>query len=321
MWSIGVVLFVMIFGYPPFYVDPSLYGRKENDMIYKKIQKGFKPVTKRGYGSHFPEAIPASDGVKDLIAHLLKQDPAERPTAAEALDHEWIRNRDSNDLELPETVVNAIKSFRKNVGFKTTVCQAFRRKLRPYQVRAVEESFKRMDTDNDNRISLEEFRTALKEHTETILHSPRRSQAGEPVQSDFENLTDADIDAIFETLDTDLSGYICYQELLTATYAEHLQAQDERLYEQFTLFDLNGDGYISPEEMQQVLQQQTDFTEEKIAAALKHMQEADLNFDGKIDYQEFLQALHPELNSTDEDTQTHYINAPTQGGGPPGLGR
>ena len=42
MWSLGVIIFVMVFGYPPFYVDPNQYGNNERNAIYKKIcHKGF----------------------------------------------------------------------------------------------------------------------------------------------------------------------------------------------------------------------------------------------------------------------------------------
>ena len=54
MWSLGVIIFVMVFGYPPFYVDPKHYGNNERNAIYKKIIKGFTPeirkTTIHGYG-------------------------------------------------------------------------------------------------------------------------------------------------------------------------------------------------------------------------------------------------------------------------------
>ena len=57
MWSLGVILFVMVFGYPPFYVDPKAYGNNERNAIYRKIcNKGFTPEIRKtsvhGYGTY-----------------------------------------------------------------------------------------------------------------------------------------------------------------------------------------------------------------------------------------------------------------------------
>lgn len=76
--------------YPPFYADQEKYGKKTDDRIFELICKGFDPATKPGYGSHFPQAIPAGDSAKDLISKLLNSNTAERLTAAEALEHRML---------------------------------------------------------------------------------------------------------------------------------------------------------------------------------------------------------------------------------------
>jgi len=94
MWSVGVILYVMIYGYPPFYVDPDKYGELERKAIYQKIIKGFlaeiKNTAKYGYGPWFPDHIETSSKVRDLISNLLTKNIRERYTAIQALTHEWI---------------------------------------------------------------------------------------------------------------------------------------------------------------------------------------------------------------------------------------
>ena len=57
-WMPDAIIFVMVFGYPPFYVDPNQYGNNERNAIYKKIcHKGFTPkimkTSVHGYGVSF----------------------------------------------------------------------------------------------------------------------------------------------------------------------------------------------------------------------------------------------------------------------------
>ncbi len=83
-------MFVMLFGYPPFYADQEKHGAHTDNVIFQLVKKGFSPVTKDGYGAHFPKAIPCSDAAKDLMAKLLTTDTAKRITASEAIEHPWL---------------------------------------------------------------------------------------------------------------------------------------------------------------------------------------------------------------------------------------
>jgi len=283
MWSVGVVLFVMLFGFPPFYVDPSMYGRREHEFIYKKIKKGFKPITRKGYGNFFPKAIPVSDEAKDLITLLLKPDPKDRPTAAEALQHPWIRERSSNTHEIPINVIEGIKKFNQESGFKTLVCSIFRSKLRHDELKAVQDAFSALDKNGDGMISREEFVNKMRE-----------------MSAEFE---ESNLGKMFDQVDMDGDGNICYHELMVSASHEHLRAEDERLYEAFCEMDSDGDGFITVEELQMALASADDVPEEKIAEfaqkATDFIKSADTNNDGKIDYQEFLQAMHPTVNSNE----------------------
>jgi len=89
MWSIGVVVFVMLFGFNPF--NPKgICGHKYFDVIARNINKGFCPKVKASYGANFPKSIPVSQEAMDFISMLLVFDPSQRLSVDEALAHPWI---------------------------------------------------------------------------------------------------------------------------------------------------------------------------------------------------------------------------------------
>lgn len=89
MWSFGVILYILLGGYPPFY-------DKSNQMLYRKIMKG-------AYQFHTEYWSEVSDGAKDLIRKLLVLDPKTRLTVDQALAHPWIQQTD----DLSERVLNS----------------------------------------------------------------------------------------------------------------------------------------------------------------------------------------------------------------------
>lgn len=76
MWSVGVTLFVLLGGYPPFAED-------DQRLMYRKI---------RGGVFEFHEAYwdCVGDDAKALVKGLLTVDPRERMSAAQVLENDWI---------------------------------------------------------------------------------------------------------------------------------------------------------------------------------------------------------------------------------------
>jgi len=82
MWSAGVILYVLLSGYPPFY--------SENEPeLYEIILSG-------DYFFHSPYWDGISREAKDLIAHLLARDPKKRLSASEVLQHNWFKSDSSH---------------------------------------------------------------------------------------------------------------------------------------------------------------------------------------------------------------------------------
>lgn len=76
MWSLGVIIYILLGGYPPFIEQ----NQRE---LFRKIRKGQYEFHEEYWGG-------VSKDAKDLISSLLTVDPAKRISAKEALEHKWM---------------------------------------------------------------------------------------------------------------------------------------------------------------------------------------------------------------------------------------
>lgn len=105
-WSLGVILFICLSGYPPFSDDRS--DKPMNEQILKGDYLHYLKEP-------FWKAI--SDDAKDLLKKLLCTDPIKRATIKDAFDHPWfkdevMKNR-ANELMYPEPTSESNSGKRK----------------------------------------------------------------------------------------------------------------------------------------------------------------------------------------------------------------
>ena len=106
MWSVGVLTFVLLGGYPPFHHD----NQKELFRRIKNADYQFDPQ----YWD------PVSDDAKDFIRKLLVPNPKNRLSAAQAMRHPWLIKGD-HDLvvrNLNSTLTNLKANFNAKRRFK-----------------------------------------------------------------------------------------------------------------------------------------------------------------------------------------------------------
>jgi len=95
---------------------------------------------------------------------------------------------------------------------------------------------------------------------------------------------------LMKTADVDGDGALSYSELLVTCVQRKVNAKEERLWNAFCKLDLNGDGRVTKDEIEQVLGT-TD--------AKNMITEVDKNGDGSIDYEEFMDMWSNKQESAD----------------------
>ncbi|XP_064210691.1 MAP kinase-interacting serine/threonine-protein kinase 1 isoform X1 [Tribolium castaneum] len=92
LWSLGVITYILLCGYPPFYGKCGRdcgWERGDNcnacqDLLFHSIQEGRYDFPEAEWGN-------ISDEAKDLISSLLVKNASERIRAEEVLQHPWLK--------------------------------------------------------------------------------------------------------------------------------------------------------------------------------------------------------------------------------------
>lgn len=108
MWSLGVITYILLGGYPPFIEQ----NQRE---LFRKIRKGQYEFHEEYWGQ-------VSKDAKDLISSLLTVNPSKRLSADKSLSNKWITG-DADILAGNDLGINLaeFKKFNAKRKFKSAV--------------------------------------------------------------------------------------------------------------------------------------------------------------------------------------------------------
>ncbi|XP_031780852.1 calcium/calmodulin-dependent protein kinase type II alpha chain isoform X11 [Nasonia vitripennis] len=108
IWACGVILYILLVGYPPFWDE-------DQHRLYAQIKSG-------SYDYPTPEWDTVTPEAKNLINQMLTVNPSKRITASEALKHPWIcqRERVASIVHRQETV-DCLKKFNARRKLKGAI--------------------------------------------------------------------------------------------------------------------------------------------------------------------------------------------------------
>lgn len=112
MWSVGVITYILLCGYEPF------YSENETEM--------FKKILKCDYVFDSPWWDEISENAKDLVSKLLTLNASQRLTARQAMSHPWVVGSAAKGHHMEETQ-HKLKMFnaKRKLKAATDVVMAF----------------------------------------------------------------------------------------------------------------------------------------------------------------------------------------------------
>lgn len=85
LWGIGIITYILLSGYPPFYAD-------DDSATFEKIMNA-----EYDFDDDCWDIV--SDQAKDFISNLLVKDPKNRFNAEQAMNHPWLQS-EASDVQL-----------------------------------------------------------------------------------------------------------------------------------------------------------------------------------------------------------------------------
>lgn len=259
IWSVGVIMYIMLAGKAPF------DGKNDSEILEKVVNGVYDP---------FPLSV--SNEAKDLLGKLLEYDQKKRLSAQEACTHPWFKmSQTLSTLEVSNEVFLSLRSFHSTYKLQQAIWLFFVSNLTKEEEReSLTSTFKALDLNADGLLSKEEL----------LEYFMVKYGEGSEKRSKRE------VDALFEAVDIDRNGFIDYSEFVSASLDRQNLLTDTRLKDAFNLFDLNGDGVLSLEEIKKVFNR-GKFTQLSEEQWKNMISEVDKNSDLNIDFEEFKEMM------------------------------
>lgn len=295
IWSIGVISYILLCGYPPFYGD-------SDTQIFESVRVG-------RFDFPSPEWDDISESAKDFVIEMLKKNPTDRcgkslflavtlvfewksltlfflshvrPTATEALRHKWLREQlgiDESKTSRRESLTHrsvrtgAFTNYLAMKKLKKAALGYIASKLTHEEVGTLEATFRSMDKKGKGLVSLKELDEAI-----------TRGNFSENILEDLRELK----------TDLAISGeqQLDWRDFVAMTMDRSIALREDNIKMAFEHFGHTDAEYLTIDDLATIFGGK--------AQAREVMGVLDTDRDGKVSFEDFRHAL---VESMDEDTE------------------
>jgi calcium-dependent protein kinase len=282
VWAVGVIAYIVLAGFNPF------EGHTDQETAVLVEMGEFE--------LDIPEWETISKEAKDFVSKCLAYEEKDRLTAAQALEHPWVRKCRSNinseyyksaAIQCVDAMTN-LQKFHAQSKLKQATCTFIASQLVSKEEKeSIDKLFRSMDTDSDGKLGRPEVQVGYK------------SIFGHDFDKD-------ELEKLFQEVDMNGDGIIEYSEFVVAAMDEELLLSTNNLRKAFEMFDHDGDGQISRADLVEVMKSFGGGVQIEDVIIDKIMNQVDINSTGTVDFEQFKESMFknttiPESMSVEDE--------------------
>ena len=271
-WACGIMMYILLAGIPPF------QGNDEDEI--------FENILNQEINLDIPAFNSISENCKDLIKRLCAKNPEKRINSEEALNHPFFKNGVNflnllkgvyveNSQELKKILRNKSPSIlgkkNNNSKFKDMVIAYIGLNF-PDKTEAQKAKKIFLEISGGNKHFLITKETFISRFEKV-----------------FNNLSKKEIEDVFDSLDQNDTGNIEYEELIRALSDKRKLLSDKNLGEAFKFFDKDSNGFITWNEIAEIIYPEGKIPENIMKEFLEEINQKDEKM--KIDFWDFKRIL------------------------------
>mmetsp|Transcript_26847 Transcript_26847/g.68219 ORF Transcript_26847/g.68219 Transcript_26847/m.68219 type:complete len:437 (+) Transcript_26847:27-1337(+) len=217
LWSIGVIVYMLLTGSPPFHGS--------DDEVLRKIKSGSPH-----FGSRF---VRLSEPARDFVQSLLILDPVKRLSAELALDHTWVKTKNnSSETVLDLSTLESLRNFAHASHFRRAVLSMMAWSLSTEDRVELRTMFLSLDKENKGVVTHSQMKKLLEEHF---------------------HVDSMEAEALFNSLDSNNDNEIEYTEFMAAALQGRVKVHEATIRKTFQRFDVDECGLISVDDLRSVI--------------------------------------------------------------------
>jgi calcium-dependent protein kinase len=263
IWSIGVMMYVLLSGTPPFYSENKVE-------LYYKIRNEQPSFNLKIFQSISKEAI-------DLMNEMLNKNSKKRPNAIKLLEHKWFKIHLSGEFsyrKIDREILHNLRSFQQPRQLIRSFLKFIVKELKPDQIENLKKAFTILDQNKTGFIDIDQLKSAF--DTCNI------------------NINNDELKIISSNFSTKKGNEkINYSTFITAALDKKHLLNKDLMWDIFKHLDSDNSGYITINDIEIALKRTGRIkTIDQIQEMFK---EAGLSVDAKITFNDFLALLEREL--------------------------